>query len=54
MKEQIEQRLAELRLERERAAQQAHAADYAYGAVIGELERLLKQLEEQPHAPPSA
>ena len=51
LKEQIEQRLAELRVERERRAQEAQRADYAYAAVIGELDRLLKQdeVKEQSH-----
>ena len=44
--EQLRQRIAELKAARERHAQQAQREDYGYAAAIGELERLLAQLEE--------
>jgi len=50
MKEQIKQRLAELAAERERVKAEAEKQLFGYATAIGELERLLKQIEEQDHA----
>ena len=50
MKEQIKQRLAELAAERDRVKAEAEKQLFGYATAIGELERLLKQIEEQDHA----
>lgn len=50
MKEQIKQRLAELAAERDRVKAEAEKQLFGYATAIGELERLLKQIEEHDHA----
>lgn len=44
--ESIRQRIAALAAERRQRAQDAQRVDFGYAAAIGELERLLAQLEE--------
>jgi hypothetical protein len=50
MREQLAQRIAELKAERDARRTEAERLDYAYAAVIGELERLLAVLEPPPPA----
>lgn len=50
MKEQIKQRLAELAAERDTIQREAERRLSAYAGAIEELQRLLKQIEEQDHA----
>ena len=48
--EQLRARVAQLEAERERVKAEAEKQLFGYATAIGELERLLKQIEEQDHA----
>jgi len=52
LSEQIRRRIAELAAERAQRAQQAQRVDFGYATAIGELERLLAQVETPPPPPP--